>query len=250
MRGDSGFTLLELMIVFVIMIFISLGLYKATVETYRLRDILSVEGDFYNSIRMAMGIFQRDVQAIYSPQLAVPGDPGQPAPDEGELGASTRFWGSALDKTGIRPVRLEGTANRLSFVAVSHRRIYRNAPESEFAKIVYELEAAEPAEDTPEGHVLMKRQNANAFNEDDTSDDPHWRNYPLLRGVKTLKFRYYKKDQDAWFSSWDSDSAETKNRFPDLIEVQIEVNGPQHLSYDGLYLVKSEILNGGIPSSF
>ncbi|MGK5085126.1 prepilin-type N-terminal cleavage/methylation domain-containing protein, partial [Bdellovibrionota bacterium FG-1] len=86
-RNARGFTLIELMISVVILTFISLGIYQLTVETYHLRDVLSAEGEFYNSVRMAMDILGRDISTIYSPALlklpqpqpsSNPGSPGLP----------------------------------------------------------------------------------------------------------------------------------------------------------------------------
>src|SRR5690348_1896944 len=50
---QAGFTLIEVMVSMAIMVFISLAIYQAMTETYKLREVLSVEGDFYNSIRLA-----------------------------------------------------------------------------------------------------------------------------------------------------------------------------------------------------
>jgi prepilin-type N-terminal cleavage/methylation domain-containing protein len=71
MRSNTtaGFTLIEVLISIVILTFISLGIYQSTTETFHLREILSNEGDFYNSIRLSMNIMQRDISMIYSPTL-------------------------------------------------------------------------------------------------------------------------------------------------------------------------------------
>ena len=56
----------------VIMAFISLGIIQATTETFKLRDVLSVEGDFYNAIRLATDIIRRDTVNLYSPEMLIP----------------------------------------------------------------------------------------------------------------------------------------------------------------------------------
>ena len=61
-----------------ILSFISLGIYQMTTETYRLRDSLAAEGEFYNSIRMSMDIVQRDVASMYSPIIVAAPTRGQP----------------------------------------------------------------------------------------------------------------------------------------------------------------------------
>src|ERR1700746_219262 len=69
---ETGFTLIEVLIAIVILAFISLGLYNAITETYRVRETLSTEGDFYNGIRLSMNVLQRDVTLIYSPINLLP----------------------------------------------------------------------------------------------------------------------------------------------------------------------------------
>src|SRR5215213_6023098 len=75
---QAGFTLLEVLISISILVFISFGIYQATTNTFRLRDVLMNEGDFYNGIRMASSVVQRDVALIYSPALILPPKPRLP----------------------------------------------------------------------------------------------------------------------------------------------------------------------------
>ena len=75
-RHAGGFTLIEVLIAIVILAFISLGLYNAITETYRVRETLSTEGDFHNGIRLSMNILQRDLTLLYSPIGLLP----SPAP--------------------------------------------------------------------------------------------------------------------------------------------------------------------------
>ena len=60
--SQKGFTLLEVLISIVIMAFISLGIYQATTESYKLREELVSDSDFYNEIRLTMAA-QRDPRA-------------------------------------------------------------------------------------------------------------------------------------------------------------------------------------------
>ena len=78
--SEAGFTLIEVVIVMVILVFISLGIYQMTTETYKLRDALANEGEFYNSIRMSMDIVQRDVSAMFSPIISRPQPAASPNP--------------------------------------------------------------------------------------------------------------------------------------------------------------------------
>lgn len=265
---ESGFTLLEMMIVMTIMAFISIGIYQATTETNRLRDILSVEGDFYNGIRLAMNIVQRDISLIYSPELILPPKPApnplvqpsqqdiqdQQALQSGDLTQETNFWSPAVDKTGVRPSHFIGTDSKLSFVSLSHLRIYKDAPESEFAKISYELKKDETppdgyAKDDP-GSVLVKTEDTNAFDLDDTINT-FKHTFALIHGIQKIKYRYYRASDKTWFNEWDSSKIEErKSVYPDMIEIKIELKGPSRLSFEGTFQFRPEIpLRGLNPST-
>jgi len=263
--SQAGFTLIEVMIAMVLLVIISISIYQATTQTYALRDKLMHEGEFFNGIRLSMGILERDFSMLYSPVLMKPEDkrtnpPPADAQDlqaiiEADQGVQQQFWGAVVDKTGIRPSKFVGTDNKLSFISASHVRIYKNAAESEFAKVTYELQNDRSGLPSAElGQVLVKTSNPNAFDEDDSPGNADKaklkRVYPLLPGVKSLKYRYYRKDKDQWGTSWDSDSADTKNIYPDMIECTIEVVGPSRLMFTGVYKFRPEVpLRGIIPSS-
>jgi general secretion pathway protein J len=268
-KNDSGFTLIEVMISLVILCFISMGIYQATTEAYHLRDVLSTEGEFYNSIRMAMDVMQRDVAAIYSPTIGQPTPRANPsgvpttqnpqqtqemmALSSSDAGKTSAYWEPAVDKTGLRPSRFVGTDNKLTFITSSHTRIYKDSPESDFSKVSYELVHDE---DSPAGSDLMtlvRTENTDTFEDDDRHALKYQRKFPLLHGIKSFKYRYWRKDTSPtgkWDNSWDTDKEDTKNVFPDIIEVKLEVVGREKLTYDGIYQFRPEVpLRAMDPSS-
>ncbi|MCM2324120.1 MAG: prepilin-type N-terminal cleavage/methylation domain-containing protein [Oligoflexia bacterium] len=270
-RNRSGFTLLEVLIALAILVFISLGIYQATVETYRLRDILSTEGDFYNQIRLSMEIMQKDLAAMYSPGLMAPApspSPGIPAPGSGgfgvpaapdaesqtllsgELGQTSEFWLPATDKTGLRNSRFKGTETKMSFITLSHQRIYKDSPESDFSKVTYELLRDENNRDA-ETLVLVKTENAEAFNTDDQREKEKSRSFFLLPGITKARFRYLRKNKEEWkeYSAWDNASEDFKNAYPDLIEVSLSVKGPSRLTFEGVFKLRPEVPLRGINPS-
>lgn len=266
-NNQSGFTLLEVIISMTILAFISFAIYQATIETYKLRDVLANEGDFYNGIRLSLNILDRDIALIYSPELMVPpklsnngGAPGQgnqggpllqggQAEQGTDMSQTTKYWGAAIDATGIRPSHFIGADSKMSFISVSHIRIYKDAPEAEFAKISYEIKKDDADSPIADTSVLVKTESPNVF-EDDESRDKMTNAYPLLHGIKKCKIRYYRKDKDQWVSSWDSDKEETKNIYPDKIEISLEVLGPSKLSFEGTYVFRPEVpLHGLNPST-
>jgi len=284
--GESGFTLLEVLIAIAIMSAIAVSIYQITTKTFELREKLMAEGEFYNGIRMAVGVMDRDVSMIYSPMVMVPepppqqaappppGDPnGAPAaPPPGppelikpmspeELAAamgndagrmSSRFWMEAIHRSGIRPSRFQGTDTKLSFISVSNIRVYKESPESEFIKVDYGVEDDKTPGAEQGTRVLVKKVTPNAFDDDETVTNVRqkfWKTYLLLPGIKKIAFRYYRAEKEQWQNSWDSDGGDTKFKYPDIVEISLEVSGPTRLHFEGKYYMRPEtFLRGVIPS--
>ena len=261
-----------------LLVVISLSIYQATTQTYRYRDILVREGDFYNSIRLSMGILERDFSLLFSPVTMNPlnsqtpggtaeeggvdpntglpittGGNGFPDPNleqllNSELGQPTEHWLGIQDKTGIRASRFIGESDKLSFVTGSHQRLYKNYPESDFAKVAYELRE-DKREDAMEGtRVLYKIEDPNVF-DDVEKREKTAKAYPLLPGVKSLKFRFYRRDKKQWETKWDNTKEDQRSIYPDLLEVTIEVVAQGRQSFAGTFIFKPEAFFSGLEST-
>jgi prepilin-type N-terminal cleavage/methylation domain-containing protein len=278
--STEGFTLVEVMIAIVLLVMISVAIYQATTQTFRYRAKIIHEGDFYGAIRLSMGLVDRDISALFSPVNLNPKNFGDtaststaPDPDDPEAGFPTRgrrgtpsvdpqaaaaqtqqladlrnselgkvsdFWLGATDLTGIRPSRFVGTEDRISFVTASHMRIYKNAQESEFSKVVYELREDKDS-DLGDGYkVLVKIEDPNVFDDTEKTKDQTAKIYPLLPGVKAFKFSYYRRDKKAWENTWDTNRDDMKGLYPDIIKLTLEVDGLSRLSFRGVYMFKPE----------
>ena len=282
---SEGFTLIEVMISIVLLAMISVAIYQSTTQTFRYRSKIINEGDFYGGIRLAMGLMDRDVSALFSPvnlnpknfpdpsQTPAPGNggptpPGFPGMNPGptgttdpaqlqqltdlqnsELGKESDFWLGATDLTGIRPSRFVGTENRISFVASSHLRIYKNSQESEFSKIVYELRDDPDSGLGDDAKILVKIEDPDVFDTEEKKGKSA-KVYPLLSGMKKFVFRYYRKDKKWWELTWDTNREEMKGLYPDLIELTIQVVGIAKLNFEGVYMFKPETPFYGLDSTF
>lgn len=275
-HSQAGFTLIELMISIAILAMISLGIYEAVIGTFKLRDELNADGDFYTGIRLAMGIMHHDVALIYSPLIMLnqPGAAPSPAPSaapvqsastttaaeafqtSADLQQSFTFWSAAVDKSGLRPSRFNGKADKMTFISASNYRVYRDSPESEFTKVTYEVARDdEPAINgfKVDGSSILRRGvNANVFDNDDFKDREQTHLYTLLRGVVKAEFAFYrwKENKLERHTTWDSDTDDFKNQIPDIIELVLELKGPSQMSFEGDYRFKPEIPIHGIFPSF
>lgn len=55
------------MIAIVLLVMISVAIYNATTQSFKYRAKIISEGDFYGGIRLAMGLMDRDIAALFSP---------------------------------------------------------------------------------------------------------------------------------------------------------------------------------------
>jgi type II secretory pathway pseudopilin PulG len=261
----KGFTILEVLIAMSLMVFISIAIFQATRQSFKVREILSNEGDFYNSIRLAMDVLNRDIQVIYSPiaywrppnfgQTFQPGSPqaqAQMAEQDAisqfaELTLQSKFWAPAIHRIGIRPAIFRGTVNTVSFISLSHVRVYQSTPESEFVQIEYHTQEIKDVRNNGTTLALMKTQNTNAFSLRDKENSEGMIKFSLLEGLEEIKFRYYRADKQEWLYEWDSTSFEQQGRYPDVIEVAIKVKHSDRLKFTGTYRFRPEIPIDGVP---
>jgi len=250
---QKGFTFLEVIIVIAIMSFIALGLFQITTKSFQLREVLSVEGEFYNQIRLAMKVMEKDVSLFYSPLIIVPKTKLQPQDidllNSAELAKTDAYWGGAVHINGIRPTRFNGDDSKVSFISGSNFRMYKDSPESEFLKVQYELQDDTSEEAEPSTKILVRKIQTQVFSDEEAEKKE--KKYTLLRGIKKFKIQYFNKDKpkDA-NSGWDSESVNTKNQYPDYLLVTLEVVGRDNLSFEGRYTLKMEMPLRGIPSTF
>jgi prepilin-type N-terminal cleavage/methylation domain-containing protein len=272
-NNRAGFTLMEILIVIAILAFISLGIYQATVQTFTIRDSIQREGEFYNGIHLVMGIVERDIAQMYTPLIMIQNGPA-PAPSGTPAGAARpsptpsnqpqissgasadlehdgTYWAAALDNSGLRPSRFQGSDKSISFISASHVRMYKDMPEADLVKITYEFKTdSSPPEGTKldSPSMLSKTENVDAFENDEFKDKQYGVVYPLLHGITKFKFGFYDKRKEKWETSWDSEKVD--NLFPDIIRVEFEVHGPSNMSFEGSYYFRPEApLNGLNPSS-
>jgi hypothetical protein len=259
-----------------LLILISMAIYTATTSTYQLRDKLLHRGDFFNGIRMAIGLLERDAQMLYSPVIMVPEDKTaqnanqdqqnqqnqqnfqNPNPQQqemeallaGELGRTSEYWLGAVDLTGIRPSRFNGGEQKVSFVAATHVRIYKDLPESEFLQVQYYLDDDKGPNAIQGAKVLIRAANPNAFSVEDRKNEAGKRIYPLLRGITKLKFEYWHKEKKEWLGAWDNDAQELKGQYPAQIRVTLEVKGAAQSFFEGSYVIRPEIPLNGLTATF
>lgn len=247
----SGFSLIEVMISIAILALISVMIVQTTSRSFQLREDLASEGEFHNSIKLAMNVMERDITHVFSPLMMMI---KPKASTEGTAIPVTNpnvstFWGVPMDSSGLRNSRFQGQERKMSFISSSHERVYKDARESYFVKVTYNIEADPKPAPGQEGTLALFRTiNTNAF---DTEGDERKtdKTYRILAGIKSANFQYFQRGKDVWIKSWDTANKDFMNHFPDTVELLLDVLGPGQLSFQGRFHYRLEApIHGIFPS--
>lgn len=248
----NGFSLIEIMISIAILALISIMVTQTTTKSFQLREDLANEGEFHNGIKLAMNVVERDITHVFSPQMMMVKPKNTEAQEAFTQSAPNPapFWGSVLDPSGIRSSRFQGQERKMSFITSAHERVYKDARESIFAKITYSIESDPKPEEGLEGTLALFRTiNTNAFDVDG-DDRKNDKTYKILSGIKSASFKYFQRGKDVWQRTWDTESNEYKNHFPDTVELFFEVTSPKKLSFQGRFHYRLEVpIHGIFPST-
>jgi type II secretory pathway component PulJ len=103
--------------------------------------------------------------------------------------------------------RFKGDDDSLHFATTAHIPLYANAPESDQTEISYELK--QPAKRNGYDGKTLYRREASRIDDRPKKGGAVW---PVVDGVKELKFEYFDDKGDfggeSWRSDWDSDDDE------------------------------------------
>ncbi len=245
MKRQDGFTLIEIVIAMTILAMISIAAFQTSTDSFALRDSLYDEGTFYNSLNLTQGILERDFYNLTNPLLLLPPQPsGSPLPIEGQA----VFWTNPVHPSGLRSARLIGTETKLSFISTSHERMYRDMPESIYAKITYEV-ITDP---TTHQKILTRTEDPRAF---DLKEDVTRvaKSYELLHNIVTFQLTYLRQDGETWNPGRTWDSNTTNALMPDIIMITLTCKtegASRPMMFDGILKFRSEHFLNGVPSTF
>jgi prepilin-type N-terminal cleavage/methylation domain-containing protein len=276
-----GFTLLEVMIALFILVLIGTTVSKAVVDAARLKEMLKDETDFASEFRTSTSFIERDLSQIFNPRWFLPADlkpidpyMAPPPPVKGlppgltpdEINRRTRgtafetfpFWGPILDSSGIRGSRFIGKENEMSFVTASHVRIYQMKKESIYAKVKYLLvphesdpNLSKEQNDKLRGlFSLVKIENTRAFETQEPKEAPYINTYTILTRIKKLRFQYLKGDEKEPFREWDSQATEPKGEFPNAVEMEVSIVGPEDRVLESKIFFNLETPNDVLPKTY
>jgi general secretion pathway protein J len=198
-------TLVEVMAAMAVFALIGSGLYGGLVQVMNMKRRVEAELDRYHEIRLGMERVVRELSMAYV-SIHV-------NPDPALAKVRTAFVGTEA-----------GGGSRIDFTSFSHRRLYRNAHESDQNELSYFVTSH------PEGgrDVLARREQRRV------DDDPQQggQTQILIDDVVEFGLRYLDPMTGEWLSTWDAAPEGTEpNRLPSQVEIKLTVpnirgNGP------------------------
>lgn len=197
-RARSGMTLIEIMVSMAILAVISTLLYTGFVQTSRNKQRVEANLERSHEIRMGLERIASELSMAYVS--------AQRNPDE-----SLRPVITALVAKEV------GNGTRLDFTSFSHRRLYRNAHESDQNEISYFV-TRDPHK--PDEKVLARREQRRV------DDDPQkgGETQVLVQNVSSFKVTFLEPLTTEWVSTWDTtQGAMQPNRLPTQAKILLTV---------------------------
>lgn len=197
-----GFTLLEVILAVTVLALIGTMIYGGFSQTALNKARIEEDVDHSRVVHMALERMTRELTMAFvsthvNPSLDL-------------RVSNTAFIG----KDG-------GREDRIDFTSFSHRRLYRNAPESDQNEISYFV-TEHP--DDPDVMVLARREQ-NRIDEDPRRGG---KSQILVENVEELNFDYFDPLLSEWVDNWDTvNTLAQPNRLPTQVRIRITVQDPR-----------------------
>ncbi len=190
--GQSGFTLLEVMIAMAILAAMALAMFVAAQQTLNSKAGTEDRDDANHSVVQALNRMSEDL-------------------DMAIMVKSKDLLGLTFDGE----YAFEGGENRLDFVSFSHQRFIADAKESDLAEVSYYLV---PMPEEAGRQMLMRRESTKI----DKNLQEGGTAFPMLENVESLSFEYLDPKSGEFKKTWDSKSIDFNNQLPQAVKITIE----------------------------
>lgn len=197
-RRQSGVTLIEAMVTMIIIAMVSVLIYESFVQTARNKRRIEDEVDRYHEIRMGIERMARELSMAY---VSI-----QVNPDPALQPMKTAFI-----------AKESGKGSRIDFTSFSHRRLYRDAHESDQNELSYFL-ADHP--DDPGRTVLARREQRRVDDDPQTGGTAQI----LIDDVEGFELSFLEPLTGEWVTTWDTTQAAMQpNRLPSQVKILVTV---------------------------
>jgi general secretion pathway protein J len=194
--GEAGMTLIEVMVAVGILTLMTSLIWVSFSQSLRTQNTVRQSEERYLMVRTAMARMTRELSMAFLSQHRGPLD----------LNPHTFFMGED-----------HGTEDRLSFTSLAHRRLYRDADESEQTIITYYV-ASDP-HDKRRKHLYRKETRRLNSGDHPNPDGPA---YVICEDVTRFELTYYDPRVLQWLDTWNTTTADGKpDRLPDQVRITL-----------------------------
>lgn len=206
MKPKSGFTLVEVLIVLILLFFLAFSTFTSIRATFRNKEDIDKRTEYLQEGRAVLAILTRDIRLAY---LVRPVDfgwfPIKKMPD-----------GSGDAPPAVTPpvvTIFQGKSNEIFFSARSHLRTLEDSAENESHFVTYQLGS---------GDSLIRAESKRAVSVKDRESPDQFSKQVLLEGIKTFKLEYFNPLTEKWEDSWDSEKGDMEGALPETVRLELE----------------------------
>ncbi len=199
----EGITLIEVMVALTIFSIVATMIYGAFIQTGRHKARVEEDIDRHHVIEASLGRMARELSMAFVS--------AQRNPSPSLQTVKTAFIGTD-----------RGRRDRVDFTSFGHRRLFRDAHESDQNEISYFL-ANDPRGGG--GYVLARRE------QNRIDDDPArgGRVQVLLEDVEEFELEYLDPTTNIWVQRWSTENAaDQPNRLPSQVKIRVRVKDPRN----------------------
>ena len=216
-RRPEGMTLIEAMVAITILSMVTLLVYGGFSQTMRNRARMEAGTDRAHVVRVAMERMVREIsQAFVSIHVN---------PNSSLIYSSTIFHG-----------RHEGRGSRLDFTSFSHRRLFRDAHESDQNEVGYFL-LDHRDEETHETRTVLVRRESRRIDE---SPEEGGQLTILIDDAREFELTYLDPLSTEWVEEWDTTGLEA-NRLPAQVMIRLVVPALLDPDDDEVYTTRAMV---------
>ncbi|MBX7191216.1 MAG: prepilin-type N-terminal cleavage/methylation domain-containing protein [Sandaracinaceae bacterium] len=212
----GGFTLVEALVAIAVFGIVATIVFGGFSQTMRNRRFVEAQSDRAHVVRVAM---ERMVREISSAFVSVHVNPNPQL-----ITMRSGFHG-----------RREGAGARLDFTSFSHRRLYRDAHESDQNEVGYFV--ADYRDEDGHTHTALVRREQNRIDED---FERGGQNAILVEDVREFELSFLDPLSLEWRDSWDASGSEM-NRLPVQVKIRLVVPQTQNERHDEVYTTRAMV---------
>lgn len=208
-KNKSGFTILEILLVSVLLFSLSYAVYLSVKKTMAAKDTVDANTEILQEFRSAYGLIERDLRGTFFVTVEDTGwYPRKPTPPEEQSA-------DPIPPPPKKPTPItvfQGKSEMLFFSTRTHQRLFANAAENEEHFVLYQLKDGS----------LYRSESKHAITEEDRKSPEEYRTFVLINNVISLEFKFWNAKQNQYVNDWDSEKPEFLYKVPDAVQITIK----------------------------